>query len=365
VSRKRLLLQSPLPPPSGGIATWTRNLLAGPLADRWDIHVVDVNAGSLDVPRSQVVLRKVGIAARAAAQFSAELVRHRPHVVHMCTSAQALGILRDAPLLRLASASGAATVLHVHGSASRLGARPDLLPLMRRLLAPVDALGVLNQESLVDALSYGFPAVQRIPNSIARRPAPERDWPPRDRPVRFLFVGWLMPAKGLMELLQAMRTVPNAELTLLGRWVADADDVVHEDAVRAAIDEPELAGRVHLPGEVSHDQVWDFYDQADVFVLPSWTEGFPMTLLESMMAGLPAIVSRVGAMPEAVSEGESGFVVEPRDAEGLARVMRHVVANKDQIPRWGDRARQTVLERYTHDVVYEEMDRLWRGLIGR
>ena len=134
--KRRLLLQSALPPPSGGIATWTTNLLASSLADRWDIRVVNVNAGTLDVSPRELALRKVGIAARAMAQFSAEIARFQPHVVHMCTSAQTMGLLRDAPLLRLARASGAATVLHVHGSASRIGARPELLPLMRRVLAP-------------------------------------------------------------------------------------------------------------------------------------------------------------------------------------------------------------------------------------
>ncbi len=93
----------------------------------------------------------------------------------------------------------------------------------------------------------------------------------------------------------------------------------------AQIERPPLAGRVSHLGYVSDEQRRQLFLDAAVFVLPSLEEGFGMPVLEAMAAGVPAIVSNRGALPEVV--GDAGPVVEPEDEEALAGAMERLLTD--------------------------------------
>ncbi|MFT6821187.1 MAG: glycosyltransferase involved in cell wall biosynthesis [Myxococcota bacterium] len=354
--RIRVLLQAPLPPPTGGIATWTYNVVHSELAQEFDIRLVDMSYGTRAGGDKASLLRKVRKGAHGLFGVADALLQHRPQVLHVCSTGHPRPLLRDAPGLRMARASGVATAVHIHGDAARLTARPGL---SKRILRKVDSVITLGAGSRASAESIGLTNVAVLPNSIAARPLPDRP-PLSARRIRLLFLGNIQRAKGIVDLLDALKHTPNLDLFIVGRWMNDRDGSSCEQDVRNRIADPDLAQRVHLIGPVATEEVWEYYAKSDVLVLPSYTEGFPMTLLESMVSGMPSVVTPVGAMPEVVRHGHNGWVVPVGKPEALAETLNALTA--ETVGTTGANANTLVREVYTHAAVHRQLAQLWRSL---
>jgi len=101
---------------------------------------------------------------------------------------------------------------------------------------------------------------------------------------------------------------------------------------------------------------------ADVFVNPAWAEAFPYAVLEAMSLGRACVVTDVGGTAEAIVDGEGGTVIAPRDPESLAASVLRLLADKELAARYGEAARQRLLQRFTRTqmiegtlAVYEEL----------
>jgi glycosyltransferase involved in cell wall biosynthesis len=88
------------------------------------------------------------------------------------------------------------------------------------------------------------------------------------------------------------------------------------------------------------------YTAADVFVLPSFTEGHAKVLLEAMSCGVPCVASDVGGNRAAIADGRTGLLVDPADAGALADAIERLVTHRDLARRLGEAARRDVVERY-------------------
>lgn len=146
----------------------------------------------------------------------------------------------------------------------------------------------------------------------ARYDAPLR--PSSDR-FRLLFVGRLTAIKGLRVLVDALERAragnPGIELTLIG----DGEDRPWVEAQAARL------GRVTCLGFRSQSEVAAALAEHDAFVLPSFAEGVPVVLMEAMASSRPVIATRVGGVAELVQDGQSGLLVAPGDADGLAQAI--------------------------------------------
>jgi glycosyltransferase involved in cell wall biosynthesis len=130
-----------------------------------------------------------------------------------------------------------------------------------------------------------------------------------------LFVGRLIPVKGIEYLIIAMKDViakkPATKLILIGEGIDKQNLLTLSRHVG-------IEKNVQFVGQVSHDEVFNYMNQADILVLPSLSEGFPMVILESMACGLPIIASRVGGIPDILTNEINGYLVEAKDSENLA-----------------------------------------------
>lgn len=145
--------------------------------------------------------------------------------------------------------------------------------------------------------------------------------PPRlGRGCRFLYLGQLVPRKGIGVLLEAFAASgSDGELLLVGGdWAADA----HGRELTASIDRLQLAGRVRTCDH--RTDVGPLLRECDVFVLPSLGEAIPRSVLEAMVLGRPVIATRVGGIPTVVTDGVTGVLVEPGDVDGLATALQRL-----------------------------------------
>jgi glycosyltransferase involved in cell wall biosynthesis len=140
--------------------------------------------------------------------------------------------------------------------------------------------------------------------------------------VEFLAVGDLGHNKGTFDILQAAGRMavdcPDCCWTFIGRGDLPA--------VEQMARELGLEGRVRFAGAVDEEAKLQALGRADVFLLPSYAEGQPLSILEAMAAGLPVVSSTVGSIPEVVGE-ENGALVEPGDVDALEEGMRRLATD--------------------------------------
>jgi glycosyltransferase involved in cell wall biosynthesis len=163
-------------------------------------------------------------------------------------------------------------------------------------------------------------------------------------PVIFILISRLIKEKGIYEYIEAAREIkrsnPDTEFILVG----------DRDLNPGSVDLSELIhwveeGLIEWPGHV--DDVRPWLRRAGVFVLPTYyREGIPKSILEAMAMGKPVITTNVPGCREAVSDGENGFLIKPKDVESLIKVMKHFIRKPEIIKKMGSKSRQLAVEKF-------------------
>jgi glycosyltransferase involved in cell wall biosynthesis len=169
-------------------------------------------------------------------------------------------------------------------------------------------------------------------------------------------VARLTVLKDHMTLLKAVaiarETVPDLEVWIVGDGEQGAN-------LRAFVREAGMSQWVHLAGE--RKDVGTYLSRADVFVLSSRTEGLPISLLEAMASGLPAISTEVGGIPEVAALSGACELVPPAQPEALAQAICRYAANRKQLPGLGARARRCYELWFSPERMANEYMQLYRG----
>ena len=216
--------------------------------------------------------------------------------------------------------------LSLHGAERIFFQNPDDLALFQRLrLLRRSEQAVMINGSGVDIDAFGPTAL------------PEGD-------VSFLLIARLLKDKGIREYVEAARQVraryPRTRFHLVGRL---------DEGNPAAISAQEL-GAWETEGVVKYlgrlDDVRPALAATSVYVLPSYREGTPRTVLEAMAMGRPIVTTDAPGCRETVRQGVNGYLVPVRDADALARAMAQFVEEPDLIPAMGRESRRLAEEKY-------------------
>ena len=166
----------------------------------------------------------------------------------------------------------------------------------------------------------------------------------------FLYVGRVVRDKGINELCSAYERLhgvfPKTRLILVGPY-ENALDPISEDS-RKIIDKNEA---IEAVGAKSGDDLLAYYAAADCFVMPSYREGFPNTVLEAGAMGLPSIVTDINGSREIIVNGENGVIVPSQNTDALFDAMLDMVNNKEERKRMTGRVRQMIADRFEQSFV--------------
>ncbi len=363
------------PPHKGGMETVLRLMAEGLLAAGLEVRVLVAGDGPHtrreDLPGAPGALTRAAVAATWQSQpltlglprlLRRELRAFRPDVVHLhtpnplaCGAWLAAGPRRG----RQGPRTGARLAVWHHADIVRQRALGRLVaPLVGACLARADGICV-SSAALRDGARELAPHRDRvavIPFGIDPRPfaaAPAGDGP-------LLFVGRLVPYKGLDVLLEAMASLPAARLLIVGTGPARPD----LEARAAATD---LAGRVRFLGAVADAELPVLLTRARALVLPSRdrSETFGLSLLEAMAAGVPVIASD---LPTGVRElcrpGETGWLAAPGEVSSLRRALAEALADPAEARRRGAAGRRLVAARYTRERMATGLVDWYRRLLG-
>ena len=125
-----------------------------------------------------------------------------------------------------------------------------------------------------------------------------------------------------------------------------------------------MAGRVSAPGPKMGSDKQVFLDRAAIFCLPSYDEGLPMSMLEAMAAGIPVVMTRVGAIPEVIEDGVNGLLYDAGDTDALSACLVTLLSDDEQARGIGDRGRETVAAEYSIAVAVRRLLDLYRSIPG-
>lgn len=171
-----------------------------------------------------------------------------------------------------------------------------------------------------------------------------------DKLTTFLYVGRVVKDKGINELCEAFdklsKEYPQARLLLVG-FFEDGLNPVSERTM-SLIDSNSA---IEYVGEMWGEDLLPYYAAADCFVLPSYREGFPNTVLEAGAMGLPSIVTDVNGSREIIVENENGVIVPPRDTDALLKAMQSMMNNERGRIRMASNARKMIGSRYEQEYV--------------
>ncbi len=131
-------------------------------------------------------------------------------------------------------------------------------------------------------------------------------------PVTVLLLGRLEYRKGIHVILKAIEILADKNICFV---LAGDGDV---EGTRKFVEDNNFEEKVSVPGWISGDQKLTLLKEADIYILPSYQEGLPISILEAISAGLPIISTPVGGIPDAVADGENGYLIEPGDFKALA-----------------------------------------------
>jgi glycosyltransferase involved in cell wall biosynthesis len=360
--RPRVLKLGPRPDLPGGIATGIRCELASDLAERYDLRVLPVKERE---QQSSGALQYVGRACRVTLRLLWRLVAWRPAIVHVHASGES-SFFPLSFFVLLCWLARRRIVIHIHAAGfdeyiASLDRRRRRW--MERTFRRCDAVVVLSQrwKTVVQEVAP-LERIHVIENFVI---FPEMDpRQPHDGPVRVLMVGFVGPRKGVYDLISAARRLERAGETGITFRVAggyEKDPVHWEETVRRV----EQAGvrNLELLGSVQGEALVALYREADIFTLPTYAENQPRVILEALAAGLPIVSTPVAAIPETVGPAQA-ILVQPGDVDGLVEAFTTLARDPDRRAAMGAASLARYRERYSAGRYVEELDVLYRGLLG-
>jgi glycosyltransferase involved in cell wall biosynthesis len=358
--RPRVLMLGPLPPPAGGMATVMDNLRGSALVEKCRLTVL--NNGKT-TPEGRSPLRGVAAQVGLLGRIVGHILRHRPQLVHIHTCS-GFTFWRDSLHLLAARAMARRVVWHVHGA--RFDEFLGSHGLIRRRLAgaalrSAAAVIVLGQDWVARLEPFAPGATWRIvANGV---PMLRDDVSPSDGTFVALSLANLEPRKGLRDLISASALAARngfaGEVLLAGRETepGQKDDLLKHIAANGC------DGRVRLLGVITGPNKETAFKRASCFVLPSYAEGLPMAMLEAMAHGMPVIATRVGAIPEVVTDGVEGFLIEPGDVAALADRMVQMERDPSLRHRMGQAARKRVEQGYSIETMVERLMAVYKEVL--
>lgn len=335
----------------GGMRAVMRGLFASPLGERYRLELVASHRGTGSVER-------VAVYCLALWRLAWWSLRGHGRVVHIHATVRG-SMLRKSFCVLLAKALRRRVVLQMHSGPGdvvferrKLGPlRSGLFRSMFRHADVVLAVSAASAAALEEA--YGIAGVTVVPNPA---PAAPPGAPAEAAGAGVLYVGgFANPVKGGEVLLAALARPEAAELEA---------ELAGPGELPAAGEEL-LAARPRLRwrGWLEQEQRLAALRAAPVFVLPSTSEGLPMALLEAMAWGRAIVATRVGGVPDVLSDGEDALLVEPGDEEALAAALARLAADAELRARLGPAARERAA-RLNSEEVTDRLDRIYRDLLA-
>ncbi len=349
--KTNVCLIAPTPPPIGGIANWV-NIITSYQQDDVEFFLIDSKNKVNPAKRRTIIDRTLisGIKLlKIKHQLKKLLKEKRIDCVHITTSGS-LGLIRDLQIAKICKKRGIRFILHLH-----FGRIPDIIKnntrewkyLKKVIELSSDVISMDNKtyESLKDL----YQNVTYIPNPIDIYSKSETK-----SQHKVFYLGWIVKTKGIEELIAAWNNIS----TRYSDWTLELVGP-YNDKYLEQLNYKENKS-IEFLGEMDHESAMKKMAECSIFVLPSYTEGFPYVILESMMCSKAIIATRVGAIPEMLKD-HSGILIEKESQKELEDALAYLIENENVRNELASNAYKRVMENYTTNIVFSKLVQIWKN----
>lgn len=235
--------------------------------------------------------------------------------------------------------------------------------ILCKVVKTADYVVVIDKKSYNTLIAAGFSNIELLPNPLTPKVASiiSENKNIEKSCNEIVFAGHVIKTKGVFELVEASKDIPNIKLRIIGA----VSNEMRQQLIAAA-------GRgceswLFIEGEKSQEETIKAMMSAALFVLPTYTEGFPNVIIESMACGCPIVTTAVGAIPEMldIENGNNcGICVEPQDVEQLRAAMIEMINDRNYAINCGKNAQKRVCQLYSMDSVCSQMENIWKTTIN-
>ena len=362
----KILFAAPFHGVPGGILRWAQHVYAYYQSiNNQNIELIPFSIGRsrfININQSVFYRLYFGIKdyIKLIYKFKRELNNNHYDIIHISSSAS-ISLLKDLLMIKIARQHNIRTIVHFH-----FGRIPELKKknnwewkLLLRVVVAANKIIVMDQSSY-SVLSATYNNIYYVPNPIA----PEilqfinnnKEIKKEDRKI--LFVGHAVKTKGVFELVQACKKIDNIKLRLVG-YVTN--EIKNQLIIAAGNDSKKW---LDIVGEEPYENVLLDMLRCDVFVLPTYTEGFPNVILESMACGCAIISTKVGAIPEMLGYDETekcGLLIDPRNEQQLEVAIKNLLNASTLKDKIRINAQKRVSQKYSMSIIWDSMKAIWNN----
>lgn len=180
-------------------------------------------------------------------------------------------------------------------------------------------------------------------------------------PLNVLFLGIIGQRKGIYDLIDAVALLDSGSLPPVKFLIGGNGEV---EKASAYAENKGVADYFEFLGWIGADSKANYLSRADLFVLPSYNEGLPMSLLEAMSWGVPVISTSVGGIPELVRDGVDGIIVDAGDLKGISNALIRMLMDEKLRIQMGSSARDRVYASFSQRVAEEKISALYKSFEG-
>lgn len=377
----KILVVGYLPPPQEGTAKLTEILVESEyMKSNFDIEFLDLLKRKMGTDRGKFSSINITYNLFNILNFCRIIIIFSPDIVYMPLAQNKFGFLRDSIFIIIAKIFRKKICIHFHGGNFDLfyeNQRHFFKTYIMFLLMRIERLIVLAKK-----FEKHFPYMEPkklcfiyncFPKTILLSETKDYSISP-ERKIKVLFVGYISKAKGALDLIKSVPFIldnygEQIEFILCGQPIDIERNIVF-------IPEPHL-GYSRCKEFIAQNSIGPyvkFYPEtigiekdrlfldADIFVLPTYSDGCALTVLEAMFFGLPVITTPVSALEEMFSDGEHCFFVNPGDVVGLSKKMLFLLNNPAVRQKMGEANRRLVREKYCPEIFLNNLSKVWNSI---
>lgn len=346
---KKILFIGPLPPPYAGPEIATKLFLDSDLQKRFDIIHLNTTVRKSNAQKGKIDLTGLVGLIKFLVRLIYLQIRHRPEIVYYPITATLIGWIRDSACIIISTLLSNKIVIHLRAGHFRLfyeHSHPKIKKWIKFLLNRCTL--VIVQSNKLRNQFQGLvrdEKIQVLYNAVSCNDFSNLSLLSKNRSTyKVLFLGHLSYAKGYCTVLKAIPIIVkefrNIEFQFAGTKKIKETNIFYDQVTgqKLCFENPDeiynkyiranrLDSHVHYLGNVYGNDKMQLFANADIFILPSYSEGFSLSVLEALASGLVVVTTPVGALGEIIEDGNNGFTIKPGDVMALAENIIYLLQN--------------------------------------